>query len=133
MGKLKETLLNNLTPEEQEEIFGISAFEYVEYMENYKHLFDDSGNPIPEDVLEQLKKEREQLENDFLESLNDLDRPNIPAQFDGYRINESIQTRYCLADIESALDSANVDSELKQKVLNKLNELWADRVSGDGW
>ena len=132
MGKLKEKLLNNLTPEEMDERFGLSAFEYVEYMENYKHLFDDSGNPISEDVLEQLKKEREQLENDFLESLNDLDRPNIPAQFDGYRINESIQTRYCLADIESALDSANVDSELKQKVLNKLNELWADRVSADG-
>ena len=37
-----------------DERFGISAFEYVEYMENYKHLFDDSGNPIPDDVIEKM-------------------------------------------------------------------------------
>jgi len=52
MGKLKEKLLNNLTPEEQNEMFELSAFEYVEYMEKYKHLYDDNGDPIPEDVLE---------------------------------------------------------------------------------
>ena len=30
MGKLKEELLNNLTPEEMDERFELSAFEYVE-------------------------------------------------------------------------------------------------------
>jgi hypothetical protein len=29
MGKLKEHYLNNLTPEEMEERYGVSAFEYV--------------------------------------------------------------------------------------------------------
>jgi hypothetical protein len=67
MGKLKEHYLNNLTPEEMEERYGVSAFEYVELMENYKHLFDDSGNPIPDDVIEQMIKERESAEADYYE------------------------------------------------------------------
>jgi hypothetical protein len=32
MGKLKETLLNSLTPEEMNERYELSAFEFVEYM-----------------------------------------------------------------------------------------------------
>ena len=32
MGKLKEKLLNNLSEDQMEDIFGISSFEYVELM-----------------------------------------------------------------------------------------------------
>jgi hypothetical protein len=32
MGKLKEKLLNNLDEQQMEDVFGISAFEYVELM-----------------------------------------------------------------------------------------------------
>jgi len=133
MGKLKEKLLNNLTPEEMDERFGISAFEYVEYMKDYKNLFDDNGDPIPEDVLDQLQKEREKLETDFIQSLLDLENRHAISidERTGWHINESLQIRYCLGDIESALDSAGINSELKEKVLNKLNELWVNRVSGD--
>ena len=72
MGKLKEKLLNNLTPEEQNEMFELSAFEYVEYMENYKHLYDDNGDPIPEDVLEQMAKEKELSEKEYIEFMGEF-------------------------------------------------------------
>jgi hypothetical protein len=92
MGKLKEKLLNNLTPEEMDERFGISAFEYVEYMENYKHLFDDNGDPIPEDVLEKMYKERAQLESEFYEQ----------SEIDD--INDSNKLKYTDNDILYVLD-----------------------------
>ena len=33
MSKIKEELVNNLSDQEMEDRYGISAFEYVEYME----------------------------------------------------------------------------------------------------
>ena len=115
MGKLKEKLLNNLTPEEQNEMFELSAFEYVEYMENYKHLFDDSGNPIPEDVLEQIKEERAQLEAEFYEQ----------ERID--EINESNKLKYTDNDILYVLDGI-AGPLLTDIILRKLRDIWATKM-----
>lgn len=111
MGKLKETLLNNLTPEEMDERFGISAFEYVEYMENYKHLFDDSGNPIPDDVIEKMIKERELAEADYYEQ----------SAIDD--INDSVKLKYTDNDILYVLDGI-AGPLLTDIILGKLRDVW---------
>lgn len=111
MGKLKETLLNNLTPEEMDERFGISAFEYVEYMENYKHLFDDSGNPIPDDVIEKMIKERELAEADYYEQ----------SAIDD--INDSVKLKYTDNDILYVLDGI-AGPLLTDIILGKLRDIW---------
>lgn len=111
MGKLKETLLNNLTPEETDERYGISAFEYVEYMENYKHLFDDSGNPIPDDVIEKMIKERELAEADYYEQ----------SAIDD--INDSVKLKYTDNDILYVLDGI-AGPLLTDIILGKLRDVW---------
>lgn len=111
MGKLKETLLNNLTPEEMDERYGISAFEYVEYMENYKHLFDDSGNPIPDDVIEKMIKERESAEAEYYEQ-STIDE-----------INDSVKLKYTDNDILYVLDGI-AGPLLTDIILDKLRDVW---------
>ena len=111
MGKLKEKLLNNLTPEEQNEIFELSAFEYVEYMENYKHLFDDAGNPIPNDIAEQMANEREQLEREYYEQ-SELDE-----------INDSIKLKYSDSDVIAAIKSVKNEQWFINRIMKELNSL----------
>ena len=53
MGKLKEKLLNNLTPEEMDNQFELSSFEYVELIEKYKDKREDEYVPTA-DELEKL-------------------------------------------------------------------------------
>jgi hypothetical protein len=112
MGKLKEKLLNNLTPEEQEEMFGISAFEYVEYMENYKYLYDDNGDPIPEDVLEQIQKERETQEQEYYQQ----------SEIDD--INDSVKPKYTDNDILHVLESYVADPQKIDVIMGELNDIW---------
>ncbi len=117
MGKLKEKLLNNLTPEEMDEQYGISAFEYVEYMEKYKSkwqqlsLFDDNGDEIPEDVLEQIANEKQQLEKEFY----------YQSEIDD--INDSVKLKYTDNDILYVLDGI-AGPVLKGMIMSKLNDVW---------
>ncbi len=117
MGKLKETLLNNLTPEEMDERFEISAFEYVEYMEKYKSKwqqlspFDDNGDEISEDVLEQMANEKKQLENEFY----------YQSEIDD--INDSVKLKYTDNDILYVLDGL-AGPVLTAMVMGKLNDVW---------
>jgi len=118
MGKLKETLLNNLTPEEMDERFEISAFEYVEYMEKYKSkwqqlsLFDDNGDEIPEDVLEQIANEKKQLENEFY----------YQSEID--EINDSVKLKYSDSDVISAIKALNNEKWLIDGIMGILNDTW---------
>ena len=116
MGKLKEHYLNNLTPEEMEERYGVSAFEYVELMENYKQykqlsLFDDNGDPMPEDVLEQLHNERASAEADYYEQ-SAIDE-----------INDSMKLKYTDNDILYVLEQAGLDGH-GPDILGRLNDIW---------
>ena len=148
MGKLKEKLLNNLTPEEMDERFELSAFEYVEYMENYKHLYDDNGDPIPEDVLEQMAKEKELTEKQFMEFMGEFNHEDYikdvhttyetGAEFRGGirvdsnwgdeqseidAINDSVKLKYTDNDILYVLDGI-AGPVLKGMIMSKLNDIW---------
>ena len=111
MAKLKEKLLNNLSEEEMNDKFEISAFEYVEYMENYKNLFDDEGNLIPEDVAEQLSNEKEKLESEYFEQ----------SAIDD--INDSLVLKYTDNDILYVLRYFGLEG-YNELILGKLNEVW---------
>jgi hypothetical protein len=117
MGKLKEQLLNNLTPEEMDERFELSAFEYVELMENYKSkwqqlsLFDDNGDEISEDILEQIANEKKQLENEFY------------AQSEIDDINDSMKLKYTDNDILYVL-AGLAGPVLTSMIMGKLNDVW---------
>jgi hypothetical protein len=107
MGKLKEQLLNNLTPEEQNDMFELSAFEFVEYMENYKQQTEQ----LPDDVADQLYQEQIRLEREYFEQ-SELDE-----------INSSIQLKYTDSDILYVLDGL-AGPVLKGMIMDRLNDVW---------
>jgi len=121
MGKLKEKLLNNLTEDELDDMFGVSSFDYVEYMEKYKKwqqlsLFDDNGDPIPDDVFEQIHNERETAKLEY---------------YDQQAINELLKLKYCDNDIMCILDSIGIPDNMQELIQQKLDSIWIDRVSGN--
>ena len=111
MGKLKEKLLNNLTPEEMDEQFELSAFEYVELVERYK-IPQKEDEYVPTDdeleTLEQMVKDyynskefREYVENytptdEYVNSLTDEQIDEALAEHnaneDGW--DEEMEKRY---------------------------------------
>lgn len=107
MGKLKEKLLNNLTPEEMDERFELSAFEYVEYMENYKQQSEE----IPADVVQQLGEEQNRLEQEYYEQ----------EQID--ILNDSIKLKYTDNDILDVLDDM-LDPQKLDMVMARLRDIW---------
>jgi hypothetical protein len=142
MGKLKEKLLNNLTPEEMDEQFELSAFEYVELVERYKDKKEDEYVPTEEELekLEQMvqdyynsKEFREYVENytptdEYVNSLTDeqIDEAIAEHNLDEdelERINDSIQLKYTDSDILYVLDGI-VDPQKIDVIKDKLNEVW---------
>lgn len=103
MGKLKEQLLNNLTPEEMDERFELSAFEYVEYMENYKQ---SNSEEIPQEVLETLSEEQKNLEQEYIDMINNSNR-----------------VKYTDNDILDVLDGM-VDPQKLDIIMAKLTDIW---------
>ena len=126
MGKLKEKLLNNLTPEEMDEQFELSAFEYVELVERYKNKKEDEYALTNEELekLEQMTKDyynskefREYVENynpmdenvdwnDELEQQFWKEQPPYPfaTDIEIEAINESNKVKYTDNDILYVLD-----------------------------
>ena len=142
MGKLKEKLLNNLTPEEMDEQFELSAFEYVELVERYKDRKEDEYVPTDEELekLEQMvqdyynsKEFREYVENytPTDEYVNSLTDEQIDGAFAEHnldedeleRINDSVQLKYTDSDILYVLDGL-VDPQKIDVIKDKLNEVW---------
>lgn len=142
MGKLKEKLLNNLTPEEMDEQFELSAFEYVELVERYKDRKEDEYVPTDDELekLEQMvqdyynsKEFREYVENytptnEYVNSLTDeqIDEAFIEHNLDEdelERINDSVQLKYTDSDILYVLDGL-VDPQKIDVIKDKLNEVW---------
>jgi hypothetical protein len=142
MGKLKEKLLNNLSENEMDEQFELSAFEYVELVERYKDRKEDEYVPTDEELakLEQMvqdyynsKEFREYVENytptdEYVNSLTDeeIDAAFIEHNLDEdelERINDSVQLKYTDSDILYVLDGL-VESSKIDIVKDKLNEVW---------
>jgi len=142
MGKLKEKLLNNLSENEMDDQFELSAFEYVELVERYKDKKENEYVPTDEELekLEQMVKDyynskefREYVENytptdEYVNSLTDEQIDGAIAEHnldedELERINDSIQLKYTDSDILYVLDGL-VDSQKIDIVKDKLNEVW---------
>jgi hypothetical protein len=144
MGKLKEKLLNNLSNQEMDEQFELSAFEYVEYLSKYKEQQDEY---IPtDDELEKLesmvaeyyksKEFREYVENytatdEYVDSLTDEEIDKAFAEhnaaeegFDIDAINDSMILKYTDSDVVEAIKSLNNEKWLIDGVMGILNDTW---------
>jgi hypothetical protein len=148
MGKLKEELLNNLTPEEMDERFELSAFEYVELTERYK-IPQKEDEYIPTDVemekLEQMVKDyynskefREYVENyepinedEWTEEMEKRyweEQPPYPfaTDIEIEAINESNKVKYTDNDILYVLDGL-VEPDKIGIIKDKLNGVWNNK------
>jgi hypothetical protein len=142
MGKLKEKLLNNLTPEEMDEQYELSAFEYVELMSKYKNKNEEEYIPTQDEIsdMEKMVKEyynskefREYVENymstdEYVNGLTDEQIDGAIAEHnldedELERINDSIQLKYTDSDILYVLDGI-VDPQKIDVIKDKLNEVW---------
>ena len=132
MGKLKEKYLNNLSEAEMEDIFGISAFEYVELMAKYKD--DENYVPTAEEVedIEKMVEDYYQSK-EFAEYIDNLDIDSVLAQhnaheegFDIEALNDSMTLKYTDNDILYVLDGM-VDPQKMDIILGKLNDIWNNK------
>lgn len=148
MGKLKEKLLNNLTPEEMDDQFELSAFEYVELVERYKNKKEDEYALTNEELekLEQMTKDyynskefREYVENynpmdenvdwnDELEQQFWKEQPPYPfaTDIEIEAINESNKVKYTDNDILYVLDGL-VEPAKIDIIKDKLNGVWNNK------
>ena len=134
MGKLKEKLLNNLSEDEMEDIFGISAFEYTELMTKYKD--DESYVPTESEVedIEKLvedyykSKEFQNYVDSDIESILSYgewhrNRDAMAQQFSIDELNDSMTLKYTDNDILYVLEQAGLDGH-GPDILGKLNDIW---------
>jgi hypothetical protein len=134
MGKLKEKLLNNLSEEQMEDIFGISSFEYVELMSKYKD--DESYIPTEgevEDIEKMVEdyyqsKEFQQYVDSDIESVLSYEewhrnRDAMAHQFSIDELNDSMALKYTDNDILYVLEQAGLDG-YGPDILGKLNDIW---------
>ncbi len=148
MGKLKEELLNNLTPEEMDERFELSAFEYVELVERYKIPQKEDEYVPTDDELEKLeqmvkdyynsKEFREYVENyepinedEWTEEMEKRyweEQPPYPfaTDIEIEAINESNKVKYTDNDILYVL-SGLVEPDKIGIIKDKLNGVWNNK------
>ena len=147
MGKLKEKLLNNLSENEMDEQFELSAFEYVELVERYKDKKEDEYVPTDDELekLEQMVKDyynskefREYVENyeptnedgwtEEMEKRQWEEQPPYPfaTDIELEAINESNKVKYTDSDILYVLDGL-VEPPKIDIIKDKLNEVWNNK------
>jgi hypothetical protein len=125
MGKLKEKYLNNLSEDEMQDIFGISAFEYVELMAKYK----DDENYIPTDAevedIEKLVEEYYQSKEfqEYLDTINLDEVLSEHNQSELDELNDSMTLKYTDNDILYVLGQVGLDGH-GPDILGKLNDIW---------
>jgi hypothetical protein len=125
MGKLKEKYLNNLSEDEMQDIFGISAFEYVELMAKYK----DDENYIPTDAeIEDIEKLVEEYyqSKEFQEYLDTINLDEVLAEHNQSELdelNDSMTLKYTDNDILYVLGQVGLDGH-GPDILGKLNDIW---------
>ncbi len=137
MGKLKEKLLNNLSENEMDDQFELSAFEYVELVERYKNKEDEY---VPTaDELEKLEQMVQDYYNskefrEYVENYNPTDEQidkalaEHNAHEDGFdidEINESVKLKYTDNDILDVLDTI-AGPTLKTMIMDRLQIVFAE-------
>jgi hypothetical protein len=130
MGKLKEKLLNNLSEEQMEDIFGISAFEYVELMAKYK----DDENYVPTEAeVEDIEKMVEDYyaSKEFAEYIDGLDIDSVLAEhnaheegFDIDEINDSLQVKFTEDEVIEAVRAVKNEDWFINRIRKELNTIW---------
>ena len=130
MGKLKEKLLNNLSEEQMEDIFGISSFEYVELMSKYK---DDESYPITEGEVEDIEKMVEDYyqSKEFSDYLEKLDIDKALAEhnaheegFDIDEINDSLKVKFTEDEVIQAVRAIKNEDWFIKGIRKELNGIW---------
>ena len=130
MGKLKEKLLNNLSEEQMEDIFGISAFEYIELMAKYKD--DESYVPTAEEVedIEKMVEDYYQSK-EFAEYIDGLDIDSVLAEhnaheegFDIDEINDSLQVKFTEDEVIEAVKAVKNEDWFINRIRKELNTIW---------
>jgi len=130
MGKLKEKLLNNLSEEQMEDIFGISSFEYVELMSKYK---DDENYPITEAEVEDIEKMVEDYyqSKEFADYIETLDIDKALAEhnaheegFDIDEINDSLKVKFTEDEVISAVRAMKNEDWFIAGIRRELNTIW---------
>ena len=147
MGKLKEKLLNNLSENEMDEQFELSAFEYVEHLSKYKEQQEEY---IPTDEeLEKLesmvaeyyksKEFRDYVENytptdDYVDSLTDdeIDKAFVQhnAHEDGFdidEINDSLQLKFTEDEVLEAIRKWKNEDWFINQIRRELNKTWSNK------
>jgi hypothetical protein len=141
MGKLKEKLLNNLTPEEMDEQFELSAFEYVELVERYKDRKEDEYVPTDEELekLEQMvqdyynsKEFREYVENytptdEYVNSLTDEQIDEAITEHNQNEldeINDSLKVKFTEDEVIEAVRAIKNEDWFVNGIRRELNEIW---------
>jgi hypothetical protein len=135
MGKLKEKLLNNLSEEQMEDIFGISSFEYVELMSKYK---DDESYVPTEAEVEDIEKMVEDYyaSKEFQEYVNNdielvlsyeewhRNRDAMAEQFSIDEINDSLQVKFTEAEVLDAIRKWKNEDWFVGRIKDELNKIW---------
>jgi hypothetical protein len=135
MGKLKEKLLNNLSEAQMEDIFGISAFEYVELMAKYK---DDESYVPTEAEVEDIEKMVEDYyaSKEFQEYVNNdielvlsyeewhRNRDTMAEQFSIDEINDSLQVKFTEAEVLDAIRKWKNEDWFIGRIKDELNKIW---------
>jgi hypothetical protein len=130
MGKLKEKLLNNLSEEQMEDIFGISAFEYVELMTKYK---DDENYPITEAEVEDIERMVEDYyaSKEFADYLETIDIDKALAEhnaheegFDIDEINDSLKVKFTEDEVIEAVRAIKNEDWFIAGIRRELNMIW---------
>jgi len=130
MGKLKEKLLNNLDEQQMEDVFGISAFEYVELMSKYK---DDESYPITEAEVEDIEKMVDEYyqSKEFKEYLDTVNLDEVFAEhnaaedgFDIDEINDSLKVKFTEDEVIQAVRSIKNEDWFINRIRKELNGIW---------
>ena len=122
MGKLKEKLLNNLSEAQMEDIFGISAFEYVELMAKYK---DDESYVPTEAEVEDIEKMVEDYyaSKEFQEYVNN-DIELVLSYEEWHRNRDAMAEQFSIDEINDSLARIFTEDEIIEAVRKWKNEDW---------
>ena len=133
MGKLKEQLLNNLTPEEMDERYELSAFEYVELISKYK---DDESYPITEAEVEDIEKMLDEYykSKEFQEYLDTVNLDEVFAEhnahedgFDIDEINDSLKVKFTEDEVIQAIRAIKNEDWFVNGIRKELNRIWNNK------
>jgi hypothetical protein len=145
MGKLKEKLLNNLSNQEMDEHFELSAFEYVELLSKYKNQNEEEPLPTEEEIqsIERMvedyyasKEFREYVENyqnehinEYVDSLTDEQIDEAFAEHNAdedeiERINDSLRLKFTEDDVIEVVRAVKNEEWFIARIRTELNGIW---------